>query len=437
MTLTPTGTSDSPSVAFSSSAVRLAVAPILLASFTSTWAIVKPFGGLLALSDYLLALSLLIAIPMIVVGNLPFDIPGWMFIPGFVIPLCVLVRQIDPSLDSWRVLRLQVQENNPESFGKALIWLAALYVVPLAIIASAAIERRVAEWVMGAYVSGVVISCVVAMTDTLGQTHIASSLNYHREIANPLDYRWGERQAGLADHPNMLGMVCAISLPFVIYFMSQKGRTWISGIAFIALSAGLLASGSRGAQAISLLIVFVSVLCLPSKRTTIRTIAVSMSIMIAAGVVLLSTILADHLRWFFRFNGGGVLNEAQLSDESRLRLLEQAWTDFQRYPLFGAGIRYISEAHNIYLQLLAAGGVVLAVGMLAYFFCILRDCWRLSHRGIIFARFLMISIGTWLLLGMLQNQIADRELYFAVGCVAALIATRTSPRHTEDDAQIS
>jgi len=430
MTPVPLAVSGSTSAAYSSTVVRLAVAPILLASFTCTWAIAKPFGGPFALSDYLLAVSLLITVPMVILGRLPFAIPGWIFIPGFVIPVCVLARQLDPAVHSWRVLRVQIQEDSRDSFQMAMIWLAALYVVPLAIIAAAAIERRVVDWVMGAYVAGVVVSCVVATTDMLRLTRIASVLNHHREVTNPLDYRWGERQAGLSDHPNMLGMVCVIALPIVVYFMSQRRWTWFSGVAFIAVYGGLLASGSRGAQAISLLTVLVAVLCLPTKRTALRTLSVSILIMIMAGAVLLSTVLAQYRNWFLRFTGGGEPNEAQSSNENRLGLLEQAWSDFQRYPLFGAGIRHIGEAHNLYLQLLAADGVVLAAGVLAYFFCILRDCWDLSNRGVVLARFLLISIGTWLVLGMLQNQLVDRELYFTVGCVAALVATGT-PRHVK------
>jgi O-antigen ligase len=366
---------------------------------------------------------------MIIVGNLPFAIPGWMFIPGFVIPLCVLVRQIDPAVQSGRLLRQGIQLNNPESFERGLIWLAALYVVPIAVIAGTAIQRQVVEWVMGAYVAGVVVSCVVAVTDMVGLTHVAVTLNYQRSIASPAEYAWeGERYAGLSDHPNMLGVVCAISMPLVIYFMSRMRWTWIPAVAFIALSAGALASGSRGAQAVSVLTVLGAILCLPSKRTTIRAVSVSAMIMTAAGVVLLYTVLSDYRRWLFRFSGGGDPFEAQRSNESRLGLLEQGWSDFQQHPLFGAGIGHITEAHNIYLQLLAAGGVVLAAGLLAYFFFILRDCWRLSRRGIILARFLMISIATWLVLGMIENEIVDRELYFAVGCVAALVATTKTAR---------
>lgn len=424
MTSGPLVIAGSPTAVFSSSVVRFAVAPILLASFTSTWAIVKPIAGPLALSDYLLALSLVITVPLLIIGKVPLAIPGWIFIPALVIPVCVLVRQIDPPKDHSNVSRLQIQLDNPDSLHHALIWLAALYVVPFAVIAAAAIERRVVEWVMGAYVAGVAVSCVVAITDMLGMTHIAAGLTYQQSAASPVQYDWQTtRYAGLSDHPNMLGMVCVISLPIVIYFMSRMRRTWIPGMAFIALSAGLLASGSRGAQAFSVMTVVVAVLCVPNRRAVVRAISFTMSIIVAGGVVSLFTVLADSRRWLLRFTGGGDPFEAQRSNESRLGLLEQGWGDFQQHPLFGAGLQHIAESHNIYLQLLAAGGVVLLMGMLAYFACILRDCWRLSRNGMMLARFLMTSIASWLVLGVIENEIVDRELYFTVACVAALVAT--------------
>jgi hypothetical protein len=372
-------------------------------------------------ADYLLVLSLLITIPLVVARNLPFEIPPWMLIPGVVIPVCVLIRQIDPP-PYWRAHRLPIQQYHPDSFTKALIWLAALYVVPVAIIAATVIERRVVEWVMGAYIGGVAISSVVAMTDLLGVTHVAGNLAYSG-FGRTTVYVWDARRfSGLEDHPNHLGLSILISLPFVIYFMSRMRRRWIPGIALIMLAGGLLASGSRGPQAVSLLCVLAAVLCLPNRRKTVRAISFSVLTTIGLGLVLLYTILAGQRSKLLRFTGAGA-EQARSGDTERLVLLKQGWNDWKTYPVFGAGIRHISEAHDIFLQLLAAGGVVLAVGMLVYFFCIVRDCWRLVRHGIDFSRFLMISIATWLTYGIVLNQLTEGELYFTVGCVAALVVT--------------
>ena len=40
--------------------------------------------------------------------------------------------------------------------------------------------------------------------------------------------------------------------------------------------------------------------------------------------------------------------------------------------------------------------------------------------GIVYARFLMISIGSWLVLGIVENALTDRYEYFTVGCIAGL-----------------
>jgi hypothetical protein len=61
--------------------------------------------------------------------------------------------------------------------------------------------------------------------------------------------------------------------------------------------------------------------------------------------------------------------------------------------------------------------------MSIYWFAMLRDCWRLSGVGVVYARFLMISIGAWLALGLVENQLTERGVYFTVGCIAGLAST--------------
>jgi hypothetical protein len=423
MTTTPSVLANEPAGSTNPFRVPLVIAPLVLASLTSTWPILKPLPGPLALSDYLLALSLLITMPLIVARSLPLAIPQWMLIPGVVIPLCVLVGQIDPS-PSWRAHRQQVQQLHPDSFTRALIWLAVLYIVPMAIIAGALIDRRAVEWVMGAYVAGVAVSSAIAISDLLGRTHIAENLAYNGFGKNTV-YAWdGQRFSGLEDHPNHLGLSILISLPFVIYFMHKVRRRWIPGIALLVLAGGLLASGSRGSQALSVLVVLGAVLCLPRKREIARIIAGSALAAAGIGVVLLFTVLSEERSRLLRFTGTGA-ESARSGDAERWAFLRQGWLDWQMYPWFGAGLRHINEAHNIYVQLLAAGGIVLALSMMTYFALVIRDCWRLSCYGNDFARFLLLSIATWLTYGVILDQLTDRELYFTIGCVAALVVTTT------------
>jgi hypothetical protein len=58
----------------------------------------------------------------------------------------------------------------------------------------------------------------------------------------------------------------------------------------------------------------------------------------------------------------------------------------------------------------------------------LLDAWRLSNIGVVYARFLILSIGGWLTLGLVENQLTERGIYFAVGCIAGLASTYLSNR---------
>ncbi|MFN3006012.1 O-antigen ligase family protein [Mycolicibacterium wolinskyi] len=410
--------------------VRLAIAPLLLAAFTSTMAILN-LAGPVSFGDFFVGLSLLTLLPLVIIGRRGFTIPAWMFIPAVVIPICVLVRQIDPPPYFWRVLRLQVQQYHPESFGKAMLWLAAIYIVPIAVIAASRIEPRVVEWVMGAYAAGVTVSCVVAFTDLIGLTHVRTELDYAA-----ITYSWSDRRfSGLSDHPNNLGYTILISLPFLIYFLSKMRQKWIPGLALVIMVCGLLATGSRSAQGLAPLCVLAAAMCLPNRRAALRVVATAFVGMVGVGAVLLFTVLADKQADILRFTGEGA-GGAERANEARLTLFQQALNDWMTYPIFGAGIRHVTEAHNITLQLLAAGGIVLAAGMIAYFAFVFRDCWRLIKGGNYYARFLFISIATWLIAGQAGTYLTGPEMYYTVGCVAALTVA-TVLRPVDDDAELT
>lgn len=421
MTEAPSGLSTAAAAASTPPAVRFALAPLLLAALTCSWSPLKIVGGPLTVSDFMLVLSLLVTLPTVLINRLPLAVPPWMFIPGLVIPACVLAREIDPPSSSERVMSLHVNQYFYESFTKAMIWLAGLYVVPLAIIAATLIERRAVEWTMAAYIVGVAVSSLVAVTDLIGITHVAENLPY---VGRTFGYIWGSgRFPGLSDHPNSLGFTILISLPFVIYFMSRTDRKWIPGIALMLLTGGLLASGSRSAQALAPVCLLAAVLWLPNKRGTVRATSFSLAATLGIATVLLYTALADKKSELLRFFGSGAEVARRGGDSERLALIKVAWNEWKAYPIFGGGLRQITEAHNILLQLLASGGVVLAAGMVIYFIWILRDCWSLVTHGEVFARFLTISISAWMAFGFVGNQLTGREMYFTVGCVAALIVT--------------
>jgi O-antigen ligase len=85
------------------------------------------------------------------------------------------------------------------------------------------------------------------------------------------------------------------------------------------------------------------------------------------------------------------------------------------------GFGVVLRAHNIYLQILQAGGLVGFVGF--YWFIIgfislgwkIRPNARFRTRNPLIIDALIVSIFTWLLIGLFFNLIFDRFLYIPMG----------------------
>jgi O-antigen ligase len=293
-------------------------------------------------------------------------------------------------------------------------WLVALLLVPIAIMTFTALNSRTPRIVVISYTSGVCVSSAVAISDLAGLTNISASLGL---VAA------GGRQFGLTNHPNTLGLTCAITIPFAVYFLHTAPRKWLARVAIVVLLGGALASGSRGAQVAAPLAAVATVMFLPNRRISMRQLGIIVGAGLLAGIAIGSVVAPDRLTELVRF-GSGDIQGAGKSDAVRSIVLNQAIDDFLRFPLFGLGLRHLVEAHNIYVQLLASGGLILLLSMLCYWGGAVSDARSLYKSGESIALPLMVSISTWLVLGVVENQITDRYLYYGIGCVAALVGVR-------------
>ncbi|MDT5017226.1 MAG: hypothetical protein QOD39_3386 [Mycobacterium sp.] len=414
---------------------KAAIGCLLLAGVTVTWTGLR-LPGLGNPADLLIVMSFGLCALLVVFGDLRFSMPMWSFVPAAAIIACVLVRLFDPPPYYLQVFRFQAGLGAPDSVVKALFWLFAILIVPQTIAACIGIDRRVAVWTMAAYVTGTAISCGIAIIDLTGLTNIGRSLPGNLTLlATNGTVDSTNRMPGLTEHPNSLGFTAVVSIPIATYLMGTMRRRWIGAILLIALLGGVIASGSRGAQIVAPLSVLASVLSLPkgipNGRTAARFFSMSAVGAVVIGLAVLFSLPGDIRDSILRITSFESLYTAgNASNEGRLALLGYALFDWRRYPIFGAGIRHIVEAHNIYVQLLASGGLVLLTAMLVYWSLMLRDSWRLSLLGVNYARFLMLSIGGWLALGLVENQLTERGIYFAVGCIAGLASTHLGSRPT-------
>ncbi|BBY28616.1 O-antigen ligase family protein [Mycolicibacterium sediminis] len=393
---------------------KAAIASFLVASFTATWGGFMIAG--LQLADMFLVMSLGVIGVLVVFGDLRFRIPWWLFAPVVALLACLLALSVVPIPDAVFGARYQPPFITPDSLVKALYWIIALVAVPLAAVACSALDARVVTWILACFLAGVCVSAMVALTDLTALTHIAQSIGYDSN---------NRRQPGLTVHPNSLGITCVIAAPFAVHFMNQARHHWLPTIALVILFGGALATGSRGTQAVLPLAVLAAILVSPHKKRVLGLLAGIAVAGILGGFFILQQLVLGFLGELLRFGGTNVNTGG---DTERRMVTLQALEDISRYPFFGIGIEHIVEAHNIYLQILSAGGLVLAAGMFTYWFCALFSCWRAGRHGVAVAPFLVISIVAWLAIGAIENQLTDRLLYYTVGCAAALAAAHVSER---------
>lgn len=424
------------SIEFPTVMSRLAVCCLVLAAFTSTWGGLKPILKVQP-GDVFLLLTLSLIVALVIFGDLRFSTPIWMWIAPVAVILCVAIRWFDPvpyalinmpDVSSLSMVRnLQEMPYAPDNIPKAAAWVFALVFVPVAIIGCTKLDPRTPQFVMAAFTAGVCVSSVVALSDLMGLTRIGPSL----ELANDSG---ATRQSGLSTHVVMLGFICIIAIPFALYFLSVARRKWIPATAFLILLGGVLASGSRGAQAAVPLVCILAVLVAPNKKAALRQALVTVGVSGVVVAVFAHAYLGDVIKQLVRF---GVAQDAGKSNVGRGALARQAIEDFQNFPIAGVGIKYIVNAHNIYLQLLSSGGLILAVAMLVYWIWVMRDSWTLARRGILEARYLLVSVVAWLVLGGVENQITDRLLYYSIGCVAALSSLYLSTTSADEEPAVS
>lgn len=337
-----------------------------------------------------------------------------------------------------------IPAENAGSLASALRFSLALGAMPLIIMFGAGtphrIQRVVDVWLLAAGAN----SAVAAM-DLLGVTNIGRSLTN-------IDFvTFTDRASGLTYHPNHLGLVAAMALPVAIARLGSGGARGIVSVALVPLLiVGVVGSGSRGAVLAAVAgagVVFMLGVTTHRLRRTVLMFAAPVVTFAFLVAVLGNSQLTGEVA-FERLGGGA---GAAQSDQERLLTLRQSLSEATDHALIGQGFVVVRSAHNIYLQLLQAGGVLALVGFLVFSWSLLRRARWLalsSHGSPPWLRSLAAGCGAsvcvWLLFGLVGNAIYDRYLYLPVGvalalalahrriCVAQELAAPTPPAKSPD-----
>jgi O-antigen ligase len=240
------------------------------------------------------------------------------------------------------------------------------------------------------------------------------------------------RPAGLATHPNHLGIVCVLGLGLALGFaLDQRRRTRLLAVlACPVLLVGLLASGSRAA----LLGVFIVVPAVAAFSQRVQVALASIAVGAIAAVGVFAGVLqlpAD--------TGVGRLFDASGAESNvgRIEHLERSVARYQRHPLTGEGFEFAQEAHNVYLQVLVGGGPLALGGLalvgLSVIAAVCRGTRGRSRRTLGDAALLAGMGGGYagyLVAAAFQNILWDRYLWLYVALLLSLalrVATENRP----------
>lgn len=288
-------------------------------------------------------------------------------------------------------------------------WLVSLVGLPLLFVLARQQGPKVICRLAIAFVVGVAVSGYVAVTDALGITAFSA----HFIIPDS-----GGRQAGLTVHPNHLAATACLAVPFVFWMFTRGERrsNVVASFALVAVLAAVYESGSRGGAVCVVLAAALTLVLVRSLRSRLPLVVGGMFAAMFVVFGLFPGAVSQLLTSVRLSNGAGVDG----SDQVRAALGAQGSADFRHSPFFGIGMQVGLDAHNIYRQLLAAGGIVLFGCFLVFAIGALRCAIRVGpSQPLAFAA--AASIAAWLLFGMVENLLTDRFLYVPVGILVALV----------------
>jgi hypothetical protein len=391
---------------------RLAWLSVCLLVMTITWNGVRIGGG--ALGSAAMALAFLSVLAHIVLDRDPVPLPPWLVCAGCGFLVAALLTLVfPPNLELAN--RAVVQQEGllgpyppflpPRSDLSALIeFELSIVVIPVMVMVVARTRSRCLT-LLDLWAAGGVINAAVGLAD-YGGLHLAPyAIEAHRS-------------SGLTIHPNYLALSSVLALPAAMLWIGRSRVRTVAGVVALALLVGgVYASGSRAGTIASLLAILATAVAIPRLRR------VGLALLPFAGMgfilLLLFTDIGAQVIHQVRLGAGdtsAVGSDLQRSMDARLAL-----DQISARPLEGVGFSVITDAHVIYLQILAAGGLIAGAAFLTFVGGLAgaaRRAWGGVERDAVAAA--AVTIAVWLINGVVDNQVADKYLYVVPGILLAL-----------------
>lgn len=383
---------------------RAALAFAAFAVLTSSWNALRVAPGL-ALCDVFFVISgLLLCLSVTLRHHLDAVLPLWLVGPASVLLALVLLSSVLANTPLAAILP-----------GARLV--IALLLAPL-LISLAPESQRGLSLLVTCWIISATASCTIGAIDQVAGFDLGRSIT-----GAPA----AERVAGLSTQANHLAFTALFAMPFSLIRLLRTAD-WVPSLAYALsltiLLAGVLVSGSRGG------VLGVGLLCLLSvpilrlaQRGQLRTLLVGAGALLALVAVAGTSNFVSLERLS---QSSTVASGVAHSNRLRGELLSTAVADFEARPIVGHGFAEVRAAHNIYVQLAVAGGVLAPLSLLWFLLGGATASFRCSRDRSIPVRLRDIASAScvvfllWALMGTMQNQLYDRYLLVPAGLFLAI-----------------
>lgn len=248
-------------------------------------------------------------------------------------------------------------------------------------------------------------------------------------VAGVLTYNPLTRGIGLSIHSNHLATACLLAsgLAAGIFLTGTRRSSWMAAALWGVLAVGILKSGSRAGVVGEVLLILMLLVLTGSTRILRWCIGVVLGV---AVLLFLNLIPYDEQDALARLIGRDPSAVAQ-SDFERAQLRAKAVEGIEQHPLTGAGFEEARVAHNVYLQVWGAAGLIGLAGMAILWIAALRGLldgisgnpWVLGASA---------AVVSFLIVAAASNILWDRYLWFTL---ALFVTGRTVHMEATVDAE--
>jgi len=424
---------------------------LIVLSFLATPMVTLRPNGTATFGDIFLALAACVAALLVILRRQLPELPKWLWIGTGLLLLAIVLDKVFPA-NVTDLVETYYPTPYSSSLSTGLRLIAALVILPVTV-GILADRESVIRYAVWAWVAGATASCLVAALDGLFGTGLQEALADNKEEVGNFLGAIPPRFVGLGVHPTSFSVTAVMVIPFVLALSRTRNRFLALSPAMLIIAIAVVFSASRvgylGAVAVAALS-----LCLNSelrgmlRRPDLRTWG-PIAVILGLSVVLLfqgpPAYKTDDSENKSVDNAAARLSsDGGVSDESnnvRVKFAKASVKAIARRPVVGYGFIWIESAHDIYLELMVSGGIFALVGFLLVYLGYIRRGIRLAGKVVGeldgFRVAAVISLGSYLVMGLVQPDLLDRYLYLAAGLIMALATVSAAGKPGSEPDELS